>query len=164
MPWWLPSTRSPRRTTINRRFLRCAFKDGRYLRINLKLKVNNIRFNFAHDPGVGHGTRAWTEGNAFQAVLKSLYFKAAEGKKPLVNYWVRAHKHRYLHRYWEGDYGRIDGLITPAFQARTHWVKEKINHSSISDLGMVYFWIDKDGQHKFEVSKTTFEETAYEEA
>jgi len=135
---------------------KAEYQDGRYVRPHHKFSVNGVLFDVAHEPNAGGGNRAWTKGNAFQTMLRSIYLETAERKQKLTRWFIRAHRHQYLHRHHEGPYGRIDGVILPAYQAKTDFAN-KVANDKLSDMGMSMVYVNGDGESWLETRCVTYD-------
>ena len=112
----------------------------------LLLKVNGVLLDIAHHGGTV-GSRAWTKQNGMRHTLMSFYFQSLEDKTDIPRYWVRSHKHEYIHAFYEGKQGIIDGFVTPSFQFKTGFAYKVAGHR-LSDIGMIVIVIEEDGSCK----------------
>jgi len=123
--------------------------DGSHLFHKLKIKINNRLFNIGHE-GPSPGSRSWLKGNSLRWVLDSMYWECLEYGFNIPDYWIRAHRHQWVPpQYYSGEHGAIWGFLTPCFQAQTDWVYQKFSASEYSNIGMLIFEIDKDGNTKW---------------
>lgn len=124
------------------------YRDGVFVRPKTLLDINGVLFDIAHEPPSGPGTRAWTKENGIRNVVKSKYWTCLEYREPIPYWWIRAHRHQFVRsgRY-HGEHGSIEGLLLPAKQAKTHYGHRKASES-LSNLGDVWFTVDKDGYSK----------------
>jgi hypothetical protein len=111
-----------------------------------RLRVNGVRFDVAHKPGSGPGSRAQTTGNAFAAWLKSLYLAGLErGDWP--RYVLTAHHHQYLRRTVQSITASetvVTGYILPAWKVHDHHVNE-VAPFALASVGMVVFDVTDSG-------------------
>jgi hypothetical protein len=121
--------------------LQAKYTWGRLLR-----KVNGVLFDIAHH-GASVGKRAWTTSNSLMNTIKSIYFECLEKNQPIPRYWVRAHYHQYVHAYYEGKQGIIEGFVLPSYQLPGSAYVRKFNGGSLlmADIGMVYWVVEDNG-------------------
>lgn len=120
--------------------------DHRQTRDRWLVDINKTRFDVAHQPGSGPGTRTWVRGNAFQAWLRSVYLDALEsGDKP-PRFIIRAHRHVYVERHVHNGAGNVvvTGYILPPWQAKTEYVYQVVPEA-VTAIGALVLDIDSDG-------------------
>ena len=112
----------------------------------LRLSVNGVRFDVAHKPGSGPGSRAHTLGNAFHGWLRSLYFSALEEGQTPPRYVLTAHHHNYLRRDVHATRGHVamTGYICPSWKVKDEHVYQ-IAPFALSSVGMLAFDVAADG-------------------
>jgi hypothetical protein len=112
----------------------------------LRLNVNGVRFDVAHKPGSGPGSRAHTLGNAFHGWLRSLYFSALEEGQPPPRYVLTAHHHNYLRRDVHATRGHValTGIICPSWKVKDEYVY-RVAPFALSSIGMLAFDVQTDG-------------------
>lgn len=121
--------------------------DGRYSWYHLRLDVDGIILDIAHQ-GAAPGGRVWTTESALMGVIKSAYFQACEAKQKPTRYYIRAHKHCATHAaYSRGMQIVTDGFILPAYQAITEY-SNRVAH--VASIGMLIIVIEDDGRTWFE--------------
>jgi hypothetical protein len=112
-----------------------------------RLSINGVRFDVAHKPGSGPGSRAQTSGNAFQAWLKSLYLTGLErGDWP--RYVLTAHHHQYLRREVYAINGSevvTTGFICPGWKLHDHHI-QTVAPFALASVGMLAFEVTPNGQ------------------
>jgi hypothetical protein len=113
---------------------------------SLRISINGIRFDVAHKPGSGPGSRTQTHGNAFQAWLKSLYLAGLEaGAHP--RYILTAHYHQYLRRdvYTLCGTVALTGFILPSWKIKDAYVAQ-VAPFGVASVGMLAFDVADDGR------------------
>ena len=124
------------------------FKDGRFVREHGLLDINGVKFDLAHQPSAGPGTRTWTKENGVRNVVKSIYHDGLEHGRIIPNYWVRAHRHQYVRSgAYHGKHGWIEGVLLPAKQAKTQFAS-RVASDNLSNIGDVWFTVDADSYSK----------------
>lgn len=120
--------------------------DQRQTRDYWQAEVHGVRFDVAHRPGSGPGTRNWVRGNAFQAWLKSLYLNALEAQQPPPRYVIRAHRHDYLRRDVYNLNGEIatTGIILAAWKGKDEYVYQ-LAPEAIASIGALTVTVEPDG-------------------
>ncbi len=120
--------------------------DGRVSRDMLDFKVNGVRFGVAHKPGSGPGSRAQTQGNAFQGWLKSLYYASLEAKRQPPHYLVTAHHHQYLRRQVYSTTGEVvmTGVILPGWKVKDEYIYQ-VAPFALGCVGMYAVEVAGDG-------------------
>jgi hypothetical protein len=124
------------------------YKDGRFVKHQGMLDINGVLFDLAHQPSSGPGSREWTKENSIRSLIKSLYFRNADLDLPIINWWVRAHRHEYVRSgKFYGRRGDTEGVALPSKQLKTHH-GVRVAADKIADIGDVWWTIDADGYDK----------------
>lgn len=121
------------------------YQDGKYVWDRILFSHAGVNFNVAH-AGANPGNRAWTKESGLQSLIKNVYFSSIESNTKIPNFWIRAHMHEYTPAIYKGKKGTIEGIICPAFQGRTHYLKILPNHI-MSDIGMFCVLVQDDGTY-----------------
>jgi len=132
---------------VARRVLDMDAQDSRKASHNLgRLSINGVRYDVVHKPGSGPGSRAQTQGNAFQAWLKSLYLTGLErGAWP--RYVLTAHHHTYLRRNVYSVTGSdvvMTGFILPSWKVHDDHIQAVVPFA-LASVGMVAFEVSDGG-------------------
>ena len=108
--------------------------------------VAGVRFDVAHRPGSGPGSRNWVRGNAFQAWLRSLYLDALEAGQHPPRYVIRAHRHVYTERYVHNGAGEIvtTGYILAPWMGKSEYVYA-VSPEAVTSIGALVIDVDGDG-------------------
>jgi hypothetical protein len=118
--------------------------ENRYHWGMLPLMVNGTLLYFQHE-GVRKGIRAWTEENVLRYYTKSEMMDAIGNKRPVPRFIVMAHNHTYVRSGIVYAYGNeCEGVILPAFQAKTDFVYKK-KALAMASVGMFYIVVNEDG-------------------
>jgi hypothetical protein len=119
---------------------------GLYAFDELRLNIFERRCWWVHHgPFSGKGAN---RGNPVRNWLRNIFFdERGEGKDP-PHYVITAHTHDpdwndYVGRY-NGEYFRMQGLITPSFQMKTRYAYGKAPLKK-NKIGLQYFTITRDG-------------------
>jgi hypothetical protein len=132
-------------------------KNNRFVWDRLLLKINGVLFDIAHHGGSA-GRRAWTTENGMRNLVKSFYFESLENKTELPRYWVRSHLHQFIYSgIYSGKNGNIEGFVTPSFQMKTGFAY-KVAGTSLSDIGMLVFIIEDNGDSRWKVVKLSYKQ------
>lgn len=136
------------------------FKDGRFIRYQLKLDINGVILDIAHH-GFTAGIRAWTKGNMLIYACRSIYYEHIDRNLKPPRYVIRSHKHEYAYGYHRGRQGMIEGFITPAFQLKTHY-GYKVACDKLSDIGMLIIVVEDNGNTYWECPMISYDEVDVE--
>jgi hypothetical protein len=132
---------------IARNILDVDANDGtRCVTDSLRISVNGVRFDVAHKPGSGPGSRTQTHGNAFGNWLRSLYLAGLEeGAHP--RYVLTAHHHQYLRRdvYTLRGSVALTGFILPSWKVKDSYVYT-VAPFALASVGMLAFDVQDDGR------------------
>jgi hypothetical protein len=131
---------------VARSILDVDANDGtRCVRDSWQGSVNGVRFDVAHKPGSGPGSRTQTHGNAFGAWLKSLYLAGLEeGAYP--RYVLTAHHHQYLRRdvYTLRGSVALTGFLLPSWKVKDSYIYQ-VAPFALASVGMLAFDVAEDG-------------------
>ena len=97
------------------------YKDGRYTHYHFRNKIDGVLFDVAHH-GPNKGRRAWTSVNALFHTIRSVYFDCLEHDLPIPRWWIRGHNHRHIQATYEGEHGKITGIVLPCWQGDTDFI------------------------------------------
>lgn len=138
-----------------------ADKPSRWTWDRLLLKVNGVLLDIAHHGGAV-GSRAWSTENGMANLIKSFYFQSLDDKTDLPRYWIRSHKHQFVHADYDGKQGTIDGFVTPSFQFKTGFAYKIAGHR-LSDIGMIIVIIEPDGRTEWKAIMASYKQDAIQE-
>lgn len=136
------------------------YKDGRFIRDQLKLDINGVIFDIAHH-GFRSGNRAWTKENSVNYACKSIYFDYVERGIKFPRYIIRSHMHEFISGIYRGKRGTIEGFITPAFQLKTHH-GHRVANEKIADIGMLIVVVKDNGESYWECPMVSYDEIEVE--
>jgi len=140
------------------------YLNGKFTWNRLLLNVKGNLLDIAHHGG-SVGRRAWTTSDGLRNIIKSIYFECLENNLPIPRYWIRAHLHQFVHAYYEGSRGIIEGIILPSFQLKTGFVYKVFGMTTKpSDIGMVTLIIEPDGSSHWTKNIMTFSQDEVQEA
>jgi hypothetical protein len=118
--------------------------ENRYHWGMLPLMVNGTLLSFQHE-GVRKGIRAWTNENVLRYYTKSEMFDFIGNRRPVPRFIIMAHNHTYVRSGIVYAYGHeCEGIILPAFQAKTDFVYKK-KAMAMASVGMFYIIVEEDG-------------------
>jgi len=103
------------------------------------LNVDQVPFQFAHHIGVT--SSAAYESSAPMRELVAALVEAAQWGQTMPRVVVRSHRHRFIPVAIPSARGRIQCVITPAWQLRTPFV-ERIDRMRMPHIGGVVFRVD----------------------
>lgn len=128
----------------------------------LPLMVNGTLLLFQHE-GVRKGIRAWTSENVLRYYTKSEMFDAIGNNRPVPRLIVMAHNHTFVTSGEVRQYGhKCEGIILPAFQAKTDFVYKK-KALAMASVGMVYIIVEEDGSVSWDVDMIEVEQDKIQE-
>lgn len=108
----------------------------------LWLDVDGVDFNIAHHIGVT-SSAAYETSAPMREMIAGLV-EAAQWEQKLPRVIVRSHRHRFVPVTIPSIYGRIQCVITPAWQLKTPFT-ERIDRMRMPHIGGVVFKVE-DGQ------------------
>jgi hypothetical protein len=112
---------------------------GDYSRWQLWLDGSGVLFQFAHH--IGTTSSAAYESSAPMRELVAGLVEAAQWGSKLPQVMVRSHRHRFIPVAIPSESGRIQIVITPAWQLRTPFV-ERIDRMRLPHIGGVFFIVE----------------------
>jgi hypothetical protein len=136
--------------------------DSRGLFDRLKIEVNGVKFDLAHD-GLSVGTRAWTDDNTLRSVLKSMLFESLLYRQDVPDYMIRAHRHKFINADFARGRYHINGFVCPSFQLKTSYGNRfTANSNKPPDIGMLIVTVDDNGVHDWRCPMIEFPKERYE--
>lgn len=97
--------------------------------------------------GIAPSKRIWLTENILYYTLKDMNLRERlEGRKQ-TNWFIRAHRHRYMKAVYDGGGEQVTGTSLPCFQMKTHYVYHAFQNVS-SHLGGYCLVCNPDGTTK----------------
>jgi hypothetical protein len=112
---------------------------GEYASYQWWLQVDRVPFQFAHHIGVT--SSAAYESSAPMRELVAALVEAAQWGQAMPRVVVRSHRHRFIPVSIPSKWGRVQCVITPAWQLRTPFV-ERIDRMRMPHIGGVVFRVE----------------------
>lgn len=114
-------------------------KDGKWSWPEIERSVNGKIFNIVHQ-GANVSKSVWIEDNGLMMELKRIYWRSKElGKRP-PDYYICAHRHKYI----TAQYKTIKGIILPSLQGKTEY-GHSVSAFQLADIGMEIVVVRSDG-------------------
>ncbi|KKL99951.1 hypothetical protein LCGC14_1809330 [marine sediment metagenome] len=126
---------------------------GKYSREVLDLELDGVVLNFSHGISVASGFYRATPVDR-EGIFSALAGK--EGKVPKADLFVRAHAHYFVHIEHESKHG----VIIPAWQLQTRFMRKNSAYRMLPSLGACYFDVyperKREGEDPIEVHKILY--------
>jgi len=118
---------------------------GSYVKQMLRLRVNGVLFEIAHQ-GVKPGSRRWSYGNQMRSHLTHEYLKRLENHEPMARYMLYGHYHQFEHASVENQRGQVicDGFVLPTYSFKSYYAQAVMPHAK-PDIGMWLGIVYQDG-------------------
>ena len=112
---------------------------GNHSTWQLWLDVDGIIFNIAHH--IGTTSSAAYESSAVMREMVAALVEAGQWQQRMPDIFMRSHRHRYIELGIPSARGKIQALVTPAWQLRTPYI-ERLDRMRMPHIGGINILIE----------------------